>query len=299
VALGLARDAARRTEVWAAGLFVAGAVSQYIGAAIAVDLFATVPAQCVAWLRVCGAAVVLVVVARPWRRPWTRRALGIAAAFGAITAAMNTCFYLAADRLPLGTTVAIEFAGPITVAALSLRTRRSLAALVLAGGGVALLSGVELSNTGHSAAGVGFALGAAACWAGYIVLGARVSTVTEGVDGLAVALLFGAVAIAPVGAPASGPAFTSPHRLLLCVVVGVLSTALPYGIDQVVLRRVDRGTFALLLALLPTTATIVGAVRLDQRLRGSELVGVAAVVVALLVRGSDAGVDAAAAASPP
>jgi inner membrane transporter RhtA len=271
-------------NTWAIGLFGVGAISQYLGAAIAVDLFATVPAQSVAWLRVCGAALVLVAIARPWRRRWTRDALLVAAAFGAITALMNTCFYLAADRLPLGTTVAIEFLGPIAVAALSLRTARSLVALGMAAGGVALLSGIELSG---SAVGVLFALGAAACWAGYIVLGARVSSVTTGVDGLAVALVFGAVAIAPIGAPGSGPAFSSPHRLLLCVAIGVLSTALPYGIDQIVLRRVERGTFALLLALLPTTATIVGALRLDQHLRTSELIGIGAVVAALVVRAGD------------
>ncbi len=275
----------RSTEAWAAGLFACGAVSQYLGAAIAVDLFDHVPAASVAWLRVCGAAMVLVVVARPWRRSWTRPALVGAAAFGVITAVMNTCFYLAADRLPLGTTVAIEFIGPVAVAAVSARSRRAIGALVFTAGGVALLSGVELSG---SAVGVAFALAAAACWAGYIVLGARVSAVTAGVDGLALALVFGAIAVAPIGAPGSGPAFAVPSRLALCVGVGVLSTAVPYGIDQVVLRRLDRGVFALLLALLPTTATIVGVTVLGQHLRTAEIVGIAAVVAGLLVRGADA-----------
>lgn len=285
------RTARHDAALWASGLFVVGAISQYLGAAIAVELFDTVPAASVAWLRVCGAAIVLVALARPWRVHWTGEALRAAAVFGVVTALMNTCFYLAADRLPLGTTVAIEFLGPVAVAALAVRTPCALAALGLAATGVALLSGVRVSG---SALGVVFALGAAVCWAGYIVLGQRVSGHTSGLDGLAVALLFGAVAVAPIGVWGSGAAFTAPHRLLLCVAVGVLSTALPYGIDQVVLRRLERGTFALLLALLPTTATIVGAVVLGQHLHGAEVVGIAAVVAALVVRGRESAMAASA-----
>jgi inner membrane transporter RhtA len=257
----------------------------YLGASLAVHLFDEVPARSVAWLRVVGAAAVLVAVTRPWRRPWPRAALGAAAAFGIATAAMNLFFYLAIDRLPLGTAVAIEFIGPVTVAALATRSRRNTAALVLAATGVALLSGIEADG---NLAGVVFALAAAACWAAYIVLGARVSRLHHGGDGLAIGLVFGAVAIAPFGAPGSADALTSPRLVLLCVAVGVLSNAVPYGLDQVVLRRVTRGTFALLLALLPTTATVVGALVLRQFPGPLELVGIALVVVALFVRRDDA-----------
>jgi inner membrane transporter RhtA len=259
---------------------VLGACSQYLGASLAVHLFDEARVATVAWLRVLGAAVVLLAIVRPWRRAWTRDALLAAAAFGTATAVMNLTFYLAIDRLPLGTTVAIEFAGPIAVAAVATRTWRTGAALALTVAGVALLSGIEADA---NLPGVLFALAAAACWATYIVLGARVASLERGVDGLAVGLAIGALAIAPLGAPHSGHVFASPRLLALCIAVGVLSNAVPYGFDQVVLRRVTRGAFALLLALLPTTATIVGAVVLAQVPGALECLGIALVVAALCV----------------
>jgi inner membrane transporter RhtA len=262
-------------------LFVTGACSMYFGAAIAVHLFDEVAAATVAWLRVVGAAMVLVAITRPWRRPWSRAALVAAAAFGVATAAMNVCFYLAIDRLPLGTAVAIEFIGPVSVAAVATRTARNALALGLAAGGVALLSGIEAeANLG----GVLFALAAAGCWAAYIVFGARVSRFDRGVEGLAVGLAIGAVAIAPVGLADRGDVLTSPRLLALCVAVGVLSNAIPYGLDQIVLRRVTRGAFALLLAILPAAATVIGALALQQVPNGWELLGIGLVIVALCAR---------------
>src|SRR3990170_2676147 len=113
-------------------LFVLGAISQYVGAALAVLLFASVPAAGVAWLRVVAAAAVLVAWRQPWRTGWTAARLRLVAAFGVALALMNLCFYESIDRLPLGTAVAIEFCGPIAVAALGTRTRRDLIALGLA-----------------------------------------------------------------------------------------------------------------------------------------------------------------------
>lgn len=270
-------------------LFVTGALSQYIGAGIAVGLFDELSPQSVAWLRICGAAVVLMLWRRPWRRAWTRSTLQWTAVFGVVTALMNTSFYLAIERVPLGTAVAIEFVGPIAVAARTMRSRRGITSMVCTGVGVALMCGVQLTT---DALGLAYVLTAAACWAGYIVLGARVSNETAGIDGLAVGLVFGAVGVAPIGLWGSSAAFDHPHLLALCVVVGLMSTATPYGIDQIVLRHVDRGHFALLLALLPTTATVVGAIQLHQQLRGLEYLGIALVVVALLLRGNgDAGLE--------
>jgi inner membrane transporter RhtA len=265
-------------------LFVVGAISMYVGAAVAVETFDEVAPQSVAWLRVLGAAGVLAAIARPWRAAWTRADIGAAAAFGTVTAVMNTFFYLATDRVHLGSTVAIEFLGPVAVAAAAARTRRALAALVLAGSGVAML-GVGLRT---DALGVAYALGAAACWAGYIVTAERVSTRRSGVEGLAVALAIGAVAIAPIGAPGSGAAWSSAGLLFACLGVGILSTVIPYGIDQHVLRRVERGTFALLLALLPATATVVGLVALRQTPAWFEAAGIALVVAGLAVQGPTA-----------
>lgn len=266
-----------------AALFLVGAVAQYSGASIAVLLFEDLRPTTVAWLRVAGAAMTMLTVVRPWRWAWTRAALGAAAAFGVTTALMNTAFYLAIDRLPLGTAVAIEFAGPVTVAALASHTRRHWSALVLATSGVLLLAGIEIGGSGL---GVLFALGAAALWAGYIVLGARVARQGRGAAGLAVGLVVGTAVITPLGAPGSAPVLDSPALLGLGASVGVLSTAIPYGLDQAVLRRVTRRHFALLLALLPVTATVMGLIVLGQVPGPAELAGTVLVIGALLVQGS-------------
>ncbi len=277
-------DPRRSASIFAVAplLFILGATAQYVGAAWAVDLFDHVAPESVAWLRVCGASLVWLIVVRPWKRHWTRSLVVAAAGFGVATALMNMSFYLATERLPLGTTVAIEFIGPIAVAGLASRSVSSWLSLGLAAVGVMLVSGAQWSD---HAMGIAFALAAAALWAGYIVLGERVSNRTAGVDGLAVGLGLGALFTTPIGAWRSGPAFGEPRWLLLCIAIGIFSTIVPYGLDQVVMRRVPLRSFALMLALLPTTAAVVGAVMLSQRLKGLEIIGICAVVVALVISG--------------
>ena len=259
-------------------LFMAGAVSQYLGAAVAAVLFDHLAPGGVAWLRVLGAATVIVVLRRSWRRRWQARELGRAAAFGVSLAAMNLCFYLAMDRLPLGNAVAIEFTGPVLVAALGARTLRSAGALVLAAAGVLVLAGVETEAT---AAGVGFALAAGAFWAGYILLGHRVAHSPASVDGLGLGMLAGAVAISPFGAAPAAGALGTPLILAVGLATGVLSNVIPYRIDQAVMRRVDPHRFALLQALLPATATVVGLVALAQVPSAREALGIALVIAAI------------------
>ncbi len=230
-----------------------------------------------------SAAVALVAWRRPWETAWTARRLWLAAAFGVALGCMNLCFYLAIDRLPLGTAVAIEFAGPITVAALGSRTRRDLAALGLAVTGVLLLAGVHLEG---SPGGVALALGAGALWALYIVLGHRVAA-DPGLrpqDGLATGMAIGALVLAPPLVGHAAPAFDSAALLAACVGVGLASSVLPYGLEQLAMRRLPRARFALLLSLLPATAAIVGAVILGQVPGVAEAVGIALVVVAASLR---------------
>ncbi|MEU0497070.1 EamA family transporter [Mycobacterium sp. NPDC006124] len=264
--------------------FVVGAVSQYVGAAVGVFLFQTTDPAAVAWLRAAAAAVALLVWRRPWRSAWTRRSIAVAGGFGIVTVAMNVTFFEAIARIPLGTAVAIEFLGPIAVAVVGSRRVRDVAAVALAAAGVALAAGVQLDA---DPAGVGFALAAAALWAGYILLGKRVADAGSGLDSLAVGMAVAAVVLAPplligqLGHDAS--VFAEPRTWALGAAVGVLSTAVPYGLDQVVLRRIGRARFALLLALLPATAAVVGAVALAQRPTVTEVLGIALVMAALVV----------------
>ena len=268
----------QRRQLPPEGLFVVSAVSQYIGASIAVSVFDRVAPQTVGWLRVVGASIALLVVARPNPRSWGRERLAGAAVFGLATAAMNLFFYLAIARIDLGKSVAIEFIGPIAVAAATTRSWRNAAALATAVIGVGVLGGVEL---GDETLGVLFVLAASACWAAYIVIGSRVARVTSGVDGLGIGLAVGALALAPLGAPWSGPVWTSPLLLAACLATGVFSNAIGYGIDQHVLRRVSVRRFSVLLSLLPVTATAIGWVALDQRPGGLDLIGIALVLIAV------------------
>jgi inner membrane transporter RhtA len=258
--------------------FVVSAVSQYTGAAIAVELFDEVAPRQVVWFRLLGATVALLAVSPGFHRGWTPRALAGAAVFGTATALMNLFFYLAIDRLDLGSSVAIEFVGPIAVAAATTRTRRNALALGVAAIGVLTLGGLEV---GDNTAGVLFILASSAMWAAYIVVGSKVANVRSGVAGLGVGLAIGTVVLAPVGLPGSGHVWTSASLLALCVLTGVFSNALGYGIDQHVLRRVPVRRFSLLLATLPVTAVLVGWIALGQRAGPAELAGIALVLVAV------------------
>ncbi|GAA1713015.1 EamA family transporter [Fodinicola feengrottensis] len=277
---GLARAGQR---IPGSGLFLIGAFSQYVGTAIAVTLFAVIPAPSVAWARLTVAALILTAWRRPWRLRWPARRWALAVGFGLALASMNVLFYLAIDRLPLGTAVAIEFSGPLVVAAVGARRWRDAGAVVLAIVGVLLLADVSWAG---SALGVVFALGAGTMWAGYIVLGSRVAAAGDGVDGLAVGLLAGAVAMAPLLAAGALPAIQDGWLLAACACVGLLSTAVPYALDQIVFRRVGRARFALLQSMLPATAAVVGVLVLRQIPSPPELVGVALVVLAVATSAS-------------
>jgi inner membrane transporter RhtA len=261
-------------------LFVLAALAQYTGASIAVLLFDEVEPQTVAWFRVIGAALAVLAVSRGWRH-WTRRQLMAAAVFGIATALMNLFFYLGIARVDLGKSVAIEFIGPIAVAAAMTRTTRNGVALGFAVAGVLVLSGVEV---GDNLVGVLFILIASALWAAYIVVGSHVAQLGRGVTGLGIGLAIGAVAIAPIGAPWSGPVWSSGRLLLLCLLVGVFSNAIAYGIDQHVMRRIPVRRFSLLLALLPVTAVVIGWLVLDQPPSGIDLFGIGLVLVGVAMQ---------------
>lgn len=255
-----------------------------MGAVIAVNLFDDVAPATVAWFRVLGAAVALLAVAAPRLLRggrWTTAELKAAAVFGVATALMNTFFYLAIERLPLGKGVTIEFIGPIAVAAARTRTTRNAVALGLAAVGVVVLSGLEL---GDEPLGLVFILAASSMWAAYIVVGAKVAGLDRGVAGLGVGLGFAVVVLAPVGLPGSGEVWTSPSLLGACMAVGLFSSAIGYGIDQHVLRRITVRRFSVLLALLPVTATVIGYLGLDQTPSWGDLAGMGLVLAGVVMQ---------------
>ena len=266
----------------AEGFFVGSAVFHYLGPAFAVLLFTRVDPLGVAWLRIASAAAVFAF----WRRPW-RRLAGLdragrrtVVALGAVFAAMNVCFYVAIDRLPLGTVAAIEFLPVIVLAAFGARTPRNAAALGLAIVGVYVLTDVELEGEPD---GVSFAFANAALFALYIVLAHRLSR-TPGIgriDGLAAAMLAALVFVTPVAGWGAAPAFVDPVALAAGVGVGIASSVVPYVFDQLAMARLSRATYSLMVSILPATATVVGVVVLSQVPTSIEVAGVALVVSAV------------------
>ncbi len=265
-------------------LFVMSGISQYTGAVIAVNLFDEVRPATVAALRVLLGAIPILAISWRDQRRWTRVDLRAAATFGVATAVMNLFFYLAINRLPLGKSVVIEFIGPIAVAGLFTRTRRNTIALLLAASGVAILSGVEI---GGDPLGIFFIFCASTMWAVYIVLGRRVAHLDRGLSGLGVGLVIGGLAILPFGVSGMGAVLSDRRLLGLCALVGLLSTAVGYSIDQLVLRRIPVRRFALLLALLPVTAMVVGLLALSQTPTAADLLGAALVIAGVILQERD------------
>jgi inner membrane transporter RhtA len=260
--------------------FAISAVFHYLGPAFAVLLFARVDVLGVAWLRIASAALIFAA----WRRPWrTYAALDrdgrrVLLAWGTVLALMNCLFYSAIDRLPLGTVAAIEFLPVIVLAALGTRTSRNLVALAMAVAGVYLLTDVVLAG---EPLGVVFAAANAVLFALYIVLGARVAErgAGAGIDALAASMLIAAVVVTPLGGWAVIPVLTDPVALAAGIGVGVSSSVIPYVSDQLALARMKRSTYALMVSLLPATATVIGIVVLAQVPTVVEVMGVALVVV--------------------
>ena len=259
-------------------LFLLSAVALNSGNAIAKAQFDTANPATLAWLRMFGAMIVAIAFAGPRKikqREWSRESLRAAAIFGLSTGLTSTFFYLAIDRLPLGKGVAIEFIGPITVAAILTRSRRNAAALVLAVVGVGILSGVEL---GDEPLGVLFILLAATSWAVHIVSGAKVARGHSGIDGLAMSFVFGTIFTIPFGLADADAVASHLWLIPLGLLVGTLSSVTSYGIDQRILRKVTVRHYSVLLAMLPIVSSIFGYVVFDQTPTGWDFVGGALII---------------------
>ncbi len=255
--------------------FFISAVFHYLGPAFAVLLFAHVCVLGVAWLRIASAATAFAL----WRRPWRitsrqssaqrKTLLGL----GVVLGVMNVCFYQAIARLPLSTVSAIEFIGPILLAAFGAQTRRNIAALALAAGGGWILTGVGF---GGEPLGYLFAFANCAFFMLYIILGHRIAQDggAEGIDRLGIAMLIALITVIPMGLRGALPAFRQPHLLLAGIGVGICSSVIPYVCDQLAMARLSRATFSLLLSLLPALAVVIGTVVLHQVPTVLEILGI-------------------------
>lgn len=264
--------------------FAVSAVFHYLGPSFAVLLFPSIGVLGVAWLRIASAAAVFAPVTRPWRTflEVDRRTRTLLIGLGACLAVMNCAFYLALDRLPISLVAAIEFVGTIGVAAAGLRSGRNFAALALAAMGVFILIDVKWAT---DPLGLFWAFLNGALFVGYIVLGHRVaeSGARAGVERLGAAMAVAFLFVLPLGFREAMIAFSNPLLLLAGIGVGVCSSVIPYICDQIAMSRLPRASFALLLSLLPATATIVGAVVLAQIPSLRDILGILLVMAGVAI----------------
>lgn len=272
----VAREAVGRVP--APVLLIAAAFSVQSGAALATTLFEEAGTLGTVWVRTAFAAVVLALLARPPRRtPWLAGPLRYAVGLGVTLASVNTLFYLAIDRVPLGVAVTVEFLGPLAVAVAGSRRRVDFVWIVLAGAGVALLGSptVDVDRVG-----VVLALAAGVFWAAYIVIGKRLGATWPLQRGLAVSMAIAAILTTPFGIASGGTALVDMRLLLVGLAVAVLASVIPYVLELAALRRLRTSTFGILMSLGPAVAALCGAAFLGQRLGPLELLAIALVVAA-------------------
>ncbi|CAM5479965.1 EamA family transporter [Streptomyces aurantiogriseus] len=277
-AAGAVPGPARWGSLGPVGLVLAGGISVQFGGALAVLLMPRAGALGVVALRLLVAAVVLLLVCRPRLRGHSRADWGTVVVFGVTMAAMNGLFYQALARIPLGPAVTLEVLGPLALSVLASRRAINLVWAGLALAGVFLLGGGGFG--GLDPLGVAFALGAGAMWAAYIVFSARTGRRFPQADGLALAMVVGALLFLPLGIAESGTKLAAPVTLGLGAAVALLSSVLPYTLELLALRRLPASTFAVLMSLEPAIAATAGFLVLDQALSATEAAAIALVVAA-------------------
>jgi inner membrane transporter RhtA len=260
------------------GLVLGGAFSLQFGSAVAALLFPRAGALGVVALRLLFSAVLLLAVFRPRVRGYSRADWLAVAGLGVALATMNSLFYQAIDRIPLGAAVTLELLGPLALSVLASRRLTSLLWAVLAAAGVYLLAAGDFGQL--NLAGVAFALAAGAMWVAYILFNARTGARFPKVDGLALAMGVGALLSAPLGVISAGTALFDPVTLGLGAAVAVLSSGIPYTLEMLALRRMPAATFAVLMSLMPVAATTAGFLVLHQGLGPVQLLAIALVVLA-------------------
>jgi inner membrane transporter RhtA len=259
------------------GAILGSMVSIQVGAALAQHLFPMVGAPGTTTLRVVLAALILLAIRRPSLKgldgtSW--RALGL---YGASLGLMNLCFYLALRTIPLGVAVAVEFIGPLVVAAASHRSRVDIVWLVLAAAGLALLA--PWGGQALDPVGLLLAVGAGVFWGLYILFGQAAGQIGEGAAA-AIGMGVAALVVIPFGAVSAGARLLDPALLPLGLTVAVLSSALPYSLEMFALTRLPRTTFGTLMSLEPAIGALSGFLLLGQQLSLRQGGAIAAVMLA-------------------
>jgi inner membrane transporter RhtA len=248
-----------------------------VGLAIAVTLIDRIGVEGAAWLRLAWAGVLMLVIVRPRPAAFTRKTFVVCVVLGVVTAMVTMLFMASAGRIPLGTASALEFLGPLGVAVANGKGGGRVMWPGLAAIGVVLLTQPWAGAV--DPIGVLYALGAAACWACYILLTQRVGDEVAGINGLAVSMPVAGVVATIVVGPQVLPRMT-PDILLIGIGLAILLPVVPFALELMALRRLNTAAFGTLMALEPAFAMIVGALILHQEPGLAGVVGICLVVAA-------------------
>jgi inner membrane transporter RhtA len=258
---------------------VSSQISLNAGAAIAKQLFPAVGVEGVTAYRIGFAALLMMAIFRPWRVPLTWRQAGNVAVYGSVIGLMNLLIYRSFSHIPMGIAVAIEVSGPLTVAVLSSRRPRDFAAVGLAIVGLYFLLPIHGEVNQLDPVGVAYAAGAAVCWALYIVFGKRVSTMHGG-QSVAWGMTAGALFIVPLGAWTSGATMLTPSFMAVGLAIAVMSSALPYTLEMVSMRRLSSRTFSMFSSGAPAISALAGMLILGEHLTPTQWWAIASIVAA-------------------
>ena len=252
-----------------------------VGTSFAKTLFPQMGATGISAYRIGLAALLLLLVLRPWRRRWQLTDLPPLALYGVTLGTMNLLFYLSIARIPLGLAIAIEFTGPLAVALWNSHRRLDLMWVALATAGLLLLLPMQgLDSPGAlDPLGIAFALAAGACWALYIVIGQHVA-LRYGKQATPMGMLAGALVVVPVALMNSGPALFRMDWLWPGLVVAALSSALPYALEMYALKHLPKRSFSILLSLEPAVGAVAGWVMLSEGLTLQQWLAIALVMTA-------------------
>lgn len=248
------------------------------GAAIAKGIFPVLGAAATSSLRIVLSAIILLLYNRPSLRDLTTAQWRLVALYGLTLGAMNTVFYMAIARVPLGVGVAIEFIGPLSLALISSKRITDFLWVLLAAAGITLIA--PWNNKGLDTTGVLLALLAAALWAAYIILGGRISKIMDSGNAVTVGMMFAAVLVLPVAVGNGLLVNFKPAMLLPGIVLALLSSAIPFTLEMQALRRIPAKTFSILMSLEPAVAAFSGLIFLHEYLSFREWLAVALVIVA-------------------
>lgn len=263
-------------------ILCAAMLSIQLGASLAKTIFPVLGPMGVTTLRIGFAALILVLIARPWKRAYSKDELQKVAIYGVALGVMNLFFYLALQRIPLGIAVALEFTGPLSVALWTSRKKLDFLWAFLAAAGIYFVLPMSSATAALDPVGVLYALAAGACWGMYIICGQKLSHSLPSKIAASMGMLVAALVSLPFGIFSTGTALLEFEHWPIAFAVAILSSALPYSLEMVALKALPAKTFGILMSLEPALAALSGFLFLKEYLGVAQMLAIGCIIIASL-----------------